>query len=320
MTNINKTATVLLSVLLIILSGSNTALSSPEQTATCPSPETSIPRVSEAFLPTPLPVPGGVAILPVLAESSNGKIKNEGPEEDTIVSAYYGDQQVMLVNTISDDSKAPGLRAVIGLPLDIGPGTHHLDLVHCNGEKTRMAFEVKNKKYKEQRLKIKNKRKVNPSKKDLDRIFAEQKRVIGAFKNWEKNSFLVTPLSLPVKGKLSSPFGLKRFFNNQPRKPHSGLDIAAPIGTPILSPTDGRIVEKGNFFFNGNTVFIDHGLGLVTMYCHMNSIEVKIGQKVKAGEKIGTVGKTGRATGPHLHWSVSLNNARVDPSLFLKSP
>jgi murein DD-endopeptidase MepM/ murein hydrolase activator NlpD len=124
-------------------------------------------------------------------------------------------------------------------------------------------------------------------------------------------------MALPVTAPVSSPFGLRRFFNEQPRKPHSGLDLAAAEGTPISAPASGKITDTGDFFFNGNTVFIDHGQGLVTMYCHLSKIDVEPGQTVNTGDIIGAVGKTGRVTGAHLHWSVSLNNTRIDPTLFL---
>jgi murein DD-endopeptidase MepM/ murein hydrolase activator NlpD len=113
---------------------------------------------------------------------------------------------------------------------------------------------------------------------------------------------------------------LRRFFNGEPRNPHAGVDIAIAEGTPAWAPADGTVVQTGDYFFNGRTVMIDHGNGVISMLCHLSRIEVKAGDRVRQGQTIGRVGKTGRATGPHLHWTVSINNARVDPLLLLNTP
>jgi len=250
-------------------------------------------------LPDAAPVPGGVALI-------------ELPHADAGTRASLNGKPVMIIDNQNTYT------AVVGLPLATKPGTLELKLTNESGAVTSsQAFEVRDKAYETQHITIKDKRKVNPEKRDMDRITREQRRIKKALANWNSNTPDQLRLLLPVKGPVSSPFGLRRYFNEQPRKPHSGLDLAAPEGTPIIAPAAGVITDTGEFFFNGNTLFIDHGQGLVTMYCHMSRIDVKPGQTVKAGDTIGTVGMTGWVTGPHLHWGVSLNDARVDPMLFL---
>jgi len=257
-------------------------------------------QVWAAELPKNNPVPGGIAVVPLGINS---------PSAPTVT---YSDKRVM----VAPDGKANNQwLAVVGIPLAAKPGKHELQ-VESNPKSQKVMFTVKKKKYKTQHLTIKNKRKVNPNQKDLERIGKEKKIIVASLKTWRDTPEINTHFVIPVKGRLSSPFGLRRFFNKQPRKPHSGIDIAAPEGTPIVSPADGVVVNTGEYFFNGNSIFIDHGQGLVTMYCHMSKVDVKEGQQVKQGEIIGAVGKSGRVTGPHLHWAVSLNDARVDPGLF----
>ena len=122
---------------------------------------------------------------------------------------------------------------------------------------------------------------------------------------------------LPVEGELGSRFGVRRFFNEEPRSPHVGLDVAVDRGTPVKASALGQVLAVDDYFFNGKTIFVDHGNGLITMYCHLDRIDVKAGDTVSKGQLIGLSGKTERATGPHLHWSVVLNGAMVDPELFV---
>jgi murein DD-endopeptidase MepM/ murein hydrolase activator NlpD len=250
-----------------------------------------------APLPHSAAVPGGVVTVDL------------GPAHGTAPVVHYNKKRVMVVQNDGH------WQAVVGIPLSSKTGKQQLKV---RGRSQAVPFEVKPKNYAEQHLTIQNKRKVNPNKEDMKRIRGERGRINAALRHWQQQDMVDTRFTLPVTGRLSSPFGLQRFFNEQPRKPHSGIDIAAPEGTPIVAPAAGRIIENGNFFFNGNSVFIDHGQGLVTLYCHMSRIDVKPGQRVARGETIGAVGQTGRATGPHLHWSVSLNDARVDPGLFFE--
>jgi murein DD-endopeptidase MepM/ murein hydrolase activator NlpD len=252
-------------------------------------------------LPQHNPVPGGIAVIPVPLSTS---------------TVLFENRQVMLL------SSQKGKYAVVGISLKTRPGDYPLELTHKTASDTdehqsMLSFQVGAKEYRVQRLTIENKRKVNPYKEDMDRIIRERNEMNKAFKSFENLAQPAVDFVLPAEGPISSPFGLKRILNDQPRNPHSGLDIAAPTGTPIHAPATGRVTAVGNYFFNGNTVLLDHGQGLISMYCHMSETTVAVGDTLSPGDLIGKVGKTGRVTGPHLHWSVSLNNARVDPNLFI---
>jgi len=254
-------------------------------------------------LPEESRVPGGIALIPL-----TGLDNNQPP------SAWYRGNRVMVIPSEDTDfqSQADWL-AVIGIPLSAKPNDEQL----MKADGVRFPFSIQNKAYQEQRLTITNKRHVNPNQQDLARYKREKDEMTGAFKNWSTPNLTTLRFTLPAEGRFSSPFGLKRFFNDQPRNPHSGLDIAGGQGGAINAPAAGTVLTVGDYFFNGNTVIVDHGFGLTSMYCHMSRIDVKPGDKLAPGDSIGAIGKTGRVTGPHLHWSMSLNNTRVDPLLFV---
>lgn len=255
---------------------------------------------SDSFITRALnkPVPGGVAVV----DLGTG---TEAPK------ASYQGKPVLVV-------KEQGSRwlAIVGVPLTVKPGTQQLATKDASGNRN-LSFVVGNKNYPEQRITLKNQRQVNPNPDDLKRIEGELAVQVQAYRSFSTGTPSNLILDKPVDGPLSSKFGVRRFFNGEERNPHAGLDFAVPAGTPIKSPAAGKVILIGNYFFNGNTVFVDHGQGFISMFCHMSKIDVKVGDAVPRGGVVGRVGSTGRATGPHMHWNVSLNDARVDPAIFI---
>ncbi len=245
------------------------------------------------------PVPGGVVTLEL------------GPSAERPQASLPNGVPVLVMGDPG------GWRAVLGIPLSAVPGNATL-LVRRAGqpEPQRSSYAIGPMQYAEQRLTVAP-GKVDLSKADLaryERERAHQAQVIATFSDTAPPEL---SLRAPVAGPRSSSFGLRRVFNGQSRNPHSGMDIAAPTGTPVFAPRAGRVIDTGDYFFNGKTVWLDHGAGLLTMYCHLSDIQVKVGDRLAGGDRLGSVGATGRVTGPHLHWSVSLNRAMVDPALFL---
>jgi murein DD-endopeptidase MepM/ murein hydrolase activator NlpD len=202
--------------------------------------------------------------------------------------------------------------ALAGIPLNAKPGDHHFSIEHHNGITLKTRINVVEKKYKEQHLTIKNKRKVNPNEKDLKRIASERPRKQKA-KSLRTETVPDVDFIWPVSGEISSIFGLRRFFNEQERSPHNGLDIAAAEGTPVKAVAKGTVIDAGDFFFSGNMIYLDHGQGIISLYAHLSRLDVKPGDVVNAGDIIGAVGQTGRVTGAHLHFAVIANQTLIDP-------
>lgn len=258
------------------------------------------PAASDATLPRDTRVPGGLAVLDL------------GQGEASPGAVYFGQYRAPVVRT------ANGWKAIVGIPLATEPGRQSVKLVTpaIDDADRELAFEVAPKAYATQKLTVEP-RKADPLPEDLKRIDAENERTERALATYSETLTPTWSWAAPVPGVRSDSYGKRRVFNGLPRKPHSGMDIAAPTGTPIRSPAAGRVIETGDFFFNGDTVFVDHGQGVVTLYCHLSRIDVKPGDDVQAGDVLGLVGATGRVTGPHLHWGVSINRAMVDPALLL---
>lgn len=263
--------------------------------AACCSPAT------EAAMPRTSAVPGGVVILDV------------GPANEAEPQVRYNGRRVL---TVPDGGRH---KAIIGVPLDMAPGRYEVEVMAGSAPVRTTDIQVLAKKYVEQRLKVPQ-RQVDLSPEDAARVETEQKRIRQSLDTFSDATPATLALRTPLGGRRSSSFGLRRFFNDQPRNPHSGMDIAAPTGTAIVAPADGVVLDTGDFFFNGGTVFLDHGRGFVTMYCHLSAWSVKPGDRVTAGQEFAKVGATGRVTGPHLHFGVMLNGAWVDPALFLPTP
>lgn len=205
--------------------------------------------------------------------------------------------------------------AVVGIPLSAKPGSK----LRVHAEQMQFEVAVEPKAYGTIRLKV-PRAQVDLSAEDLARYTRERAHLDALLRTFTDAPPASLAMLHPVRGRYAAPFGLQRYFNEQLRSRHSGLDIAAPEGTPIVAANAGRVIDTTDYFFNGRTVVLDHGQGLLTLYAHLQSIEVAPADLVEAGRRIGTVGATGRATGPHLHFSVYLNAVAVDPALFLMEP
>jgi murein DD-endopeptidase MepM/ murein hydrolase activator NlpD len=250
-------------------------------------------------LPQEAAVPGGIALVRL----GNGA---ERPQ------AWFGEKRVAVVR----DGKV--WVALVGLPLALAPGEHALRVAYAGGAEETKPVRVAAKHYPTQRFSVPDQRKVEPPPEDMLRIEREQKRIDEIKAHFRDEPDIDLAFRPPAQGRLSGNFGLRRVINGLERMPHAGIDFAVPVGTPVRAAGAGVVVETGDFFFNGHSVYLDHGQGLVTLYCHLERIDVAPGERVAAGQVVGLSGNTGRTSGPHLHWTVLANGTAVDPRLFLR--
>jgi len=249
-------------------------------------------------LPRELRVPGGVALVAV-ARSDEPKpvVTRDGANVWTV-------------------KRGTSWIAVVGLPLSTVPGESSVS-VNRNGEMQSIAFTVKEKRYPVQHVTLKDNAMVEPPPEVIARIETESAHIQTVRSSWRDSVATSAAFTLPAKGRLSGRFGGSRVLNGKPRAPHAGLDVAVGTGTPVLAPGDGVVLDTGSYYFCGNAMFIDHGNGLISLFCHLSGYVSKAGDRVHKGQAVARSGATGRASGPHLHWSVYLNGVSVEPELFV---
>ncbi len=253
--------------------------------------------VNALALPENHAVNGGLTIIPI-------DIKSQ-PD------AYYHGNKIPVIPSTRPNQWL----LIVAIPLSNNEPIQYINIT--KPVKTTIPFQISDKFYTTQSLTIKDLSKVDPQPEDKVRIDKETKKLAQIYARYSNINPFQQQFTAPLRGPISSLFGLKRVYNKQPRDPHSGLDIAAPQGEPVYAVNQGTVVETGDYFFTGNTVIIDHGMGVFSLYAHLSKIQVKTGEKIKQGQELGLVGMTGRVTGPHLHWTMIVNQTLVEPLLFV---
>lgn len=247
------------------------------------------------------------------------RLTSTAPLEEVVV--YWEGKEVM--PSISVWNNKHVAVALLGTDvLNEKPGNREL-VITASVDGKRRTFKknmvIKAKKYPRQDLTL-PKNMVTPPKTVYDRIAKERKVIATARDTISPKRFWHLPLLRPVDGDVSSVYGMQRFLNKKPKNPHRGMDFRAAKGTPIKCVADGKVILQGNHYYAGNSVYVDHGNGMVSMYFHMSEFKVKEGDTVKRGQVLGLAGSTGRATGPHLHLSIGLMGKLVDPApLFMEN-
>ncbi len=258
-----------------------------------------------------------MALVPALPARASGPLMLEGEfTQGGLVTGRAPGARKVLVDGRSVRI-GPGGVFVFGFGRDFGPRSEVI-VEYDDGSRKKRIIEVRKRRYKTQRIDGLPPAKVTPPKKVYDRIRAENARIARVRALDTPEALFLSGWQWPVKGPISGVFGSQRILNGKPKRPHYGLDIAAPAGSPVVAPADGivRLAEK-DLYYTGGTVMLDHGFGITSVYSHMQSVTVKVGQRLRRGEQLGTVGATGRVTGPHLDWRVNWFKERLDPAFLI---
>ncbi len=260
-----------------------------------------------------------VAVEPDFFETGTiGLVKFRPPRSACKIKVRFEGRDLPVIKDVAS-SKMP-FGCLVPVPLGMKPGRKIINFSALVREENQLYSHpvvVKGKKYPKEFLKVKKKYAEFPPR-VLKRIRSDQAAVAGACKKISPETYWQGAFVRPVPGRITSPFGLRRYFNGQPRSPHSGADFAAPVGTPVSASNFGVVVLTRDCYLSGKTLIIDHGGGLFTLYCHLSRFKVQKGEQVAKRQVVALSGRSGRITGPHLHWGVSLLGKRLDPQSLLK--
>jgi len=202
-------------------------------------------------------------------------------------------------------------QVLVGLDLDVKPGPHDVRINEGSTHHTEV-LQVQPKRFPTRRL-TGDPNFVTPPPRAAERIEADARLLAATWASPAPTRLWNAPFTRPVKDAANSAFGTRSIFNGQPRNAHGGADFLSPAGTPIHAPNAGRVAIARDLYYSGNTVVLDHGLGLFSTFAHLSAFDVREGDLVERGQLLGRVGATGRVTGPHLHWAIRSDGARVDP-------
>ncbi len=257
-----------------------------------------------------------IIIQPAIAISLNGVFKQGG----YITGKLENDETTPIkFNGYTINKQQIGVNNTFIFGIDRNTKPEGLITFNKDGKQQKVSFIIEPRKYKVQAITGIAKRKVNPNHADMKHIKQDKKQILNARGVFDKNNYITSSISWPVSATITGVYGSRRLFNGEERSWHKGVDIAAKEGTEVYAPSNGVVrLALANSFFNGNLVIIDHGQQLMTIYAHLSSMSVKVGDKVTSKTIIGKVGSTGRATGPHLHWGLYWRNMALDPKLLIE--